>query len=65
MEQGAAVKSKQSGFEIHLPPKKIAEIRIASFFGDNENNEGSICEVITGSINAVKADKIFVEEVKK
>ncbi len=65
MEQGSAVKSKQSGFEIHLPPKKIAEIRITSFFGDNENNEGAICEVITGSIAAAKADKIFVEEVIK
>lgn len=65
MEQGSVVKSKQSGFDIHLPPKKIAEIRIASFFGDNENNEGSICEVFTGSITAIKADKIFVEEVRK
>ncbi|HIJ95449.1 MAG TPA: curli production assembly protein CsgG [Desulfuromonadales bacterium] len=65
MEQGAVVKSKQSGFEMHLPAKKIAEIRIASFFGDNENNEGSICEVINGTTTALKADKIFVEEVRK
>lgn len=62
-ELGSVVKSKQSGFDINLPAKKIAKIRIASFFGDNENNEGSICEIIAGSITTTKVDKIFVEEV--
>ncbi|MDD2897344.1 MAG: CsgG/HfaB family protein [Desulfuromonadaceae bacterium] len=65
MEQGAVVKSKQSGFDISLPPKKIAEVRIVSFFGENENNEGSICEVTSGLISQSNTGKIFVEEVKK
>lgn len=65
MEQGASVKSKQSGFEINLPAKKTAEIRVASFFGDTENNEGSVCEISSGNVNAASLGKIYVEEVKK
>ena len=65
MEQGPIVKSKQSGFDINLPPKKIAEVRIVSFFGENENNEGSVCEVVSGSISQANSGKTFVEEVKK
>ena len=65
MEQGASVKSKQSGFEINLPAKKSAEIRVVSFFGDNENNEGSVCEISSGNVNAASLGKIYVEEVKK
>lgn len=64
MEQGAAVKSKQAGFTINLPPKKIAEIKVSAFFGNNENNEGSVCQIISGTINASNNDKLFVEEVK-
>ena len=65
MEQGAAVKSKQTGFTMNLPSKKIAEIKVSSFFGNNENNEGSVCQIISGTINAANIDKLFVEEVKK
>ena len=65
MEQGAAVKSKQTGFTMNLPSKKIAEIKVSAFFGNNENNEGSVCQIISGTINASNNDKLFVEEVKK
>lgn len=65
MEAGATVKSKQTGFNISLPAKKLAEIKVISFFGDNENNEGSVCELLTGTVNAGNLDNIFVEEVKK
>jgi curli biogenesis system outer membrane secretion channel CsgG len=65
MERGVAVKSKQTGFTINLPSKKIAEIKVNSFFGDNENNEGSVCQIISGTINARNNDKLYVEEVKK
>lgn len=65
MEQGPIVKSKQSGFDINLPPKKIAEVRIVSFFGENENNEGSVCEVVSGSISQANPGKTFVEEAKR
>lgn len=65
MELGATIKSKQTGFDINLPSRKIAEIRVASFFGDNENNEGAVCEVVSGTVNTAGLDKIYVEEVKK
>ncbi len=65
MERGTTVKSKQSSFDINLPPKKIAEIKVVTFFGDNENNEGSVCEISSGGISAVTFEKIFVEEVNK
>jgi hypothetical protein len=50
---------------MNLPPKKIAEIKVTGFFGSNENNEGSICKLISGSVNSVSIDKTFVEEVRK
>lgn len=65
MERGTTIKSKQTGFDITLPAKKIAEIKVVSFFGDNENNEGSVCTVLTGSVPAANLGKIYVEEVKK
>ncbi len=64
MEQGTTIKSKQTGFDINLPAKKLAEVKIISFFGDNENNEGAIAEIMQGTINNVDLAKIYVEEVK-
>src|SRR5574341_474512 len=34
LEAGATVKSKQSGFDIALPPKPVAKIRVSGFFGE-------------------------------
>ncbi len=65
MEQGSTVKSKQSSFDINLPPQKIAEIKVISFFGENENNEGSVCQIFSGEINDSNLEKIYVEEVSK
>ncbi|HQF83515.1 MAG: CsgG/HfaB family protein [Smithellaceae bacterium] len=65
MQQGTTVRSKQTGFAMNLPPEKIAEIKVSGFFGSDESNEGSICQLISGSINSANIDKIFVEEVKK
>ena len=64
MSPGQKIKSKQTGMEISLPGKPIATIRVISFFGDNENNEGSVCEVVSGSIDSFSATKLYVEEVK-
>lgn len=62
MEPGAAVKSKQNGFMINLPATRVATIRIISFFGDSENNEGAIAEIVQGSVDAAKLAKLYVEE---
>ena len=65
MEQGQKVKSKQTGFDITLPSRKIATIRVVSFFGDNEVSEGSVCAISSGTIDASVINKVFVEEVKQ
>lgn len=64
MEIGKMIKSQQSGFDILLPPKKIATVKVDTFFGDNENNEGSVCEVILGAIDPTSLKGIYIEEVK-
>jgi len=61
---GQKIKSKQSGMEITLPGKQVATIRVVSFFGDNENNEGSICETITGKVDPASSATLYVEEVR-
>ena len=64
MEQGAAVRSRQNGFTINLPPTKIATIRILSLFGDAENNEGAVAELVQGTVDPSRIGRLFVEEVK-
>lgn len=64
MVKGQAVKSKQTGFDINLPSKKIATIKVTGFFGDNENNEGSICEIVSGTLDATALKNAYVEEIK-
>ncbi len=61
---GQKVKSKQTGMEMNLPGRQIARIRVVSFFGDNENNEGAICEIVDGNIDPAAATSLYVEEVK-
>ncbi len=63
MEEGAPLKSKQTGFTINLPAKKIATVKVVSFFGDSENNEGSVCAVITGNMDKTLIKNTFVQEV--
>ena len=65
MSAGQKVKSKQSGFDIELPAKRIATIKITGFFGESENSEGSVCELIEGNISNIDIDKIYVEEIAK
>ena len=64
MSPGQKVKSKQTGMVISLPGKQIATIRVTSFFGENENNEGAVCEVDSGLIDPSSAANLYVEEVK-
>lgn len=64
MEKGQTVKSRQTGFDINLPPKKAATVKVTAFFGDNENNEGSVCEVVSGAIDPASLKNTYIEEVK-
>jgi curli biogenesis system outer membrane secretion channel CsgG len=57
---GQRVKSPQTGFEITLPGKQVAEIRVESTFGDTETNEGSIVTVVSGRLDASATKELVV-----
>ena len=63
--KGKTIKSKQNGFDITLPGKKIATISVHELFGDNETNEGAITKVVSGSIEGLKYADLNVVEAKQ
>jgi curli biogenesis system outer membrane secretion channel CsgG len=65
LEAGETTRSRQSGFEITLPSRQIATVKVLSQFGDTETNEGSVCEVVTGGVNADALAKVYVAESAK
>ena len=65
LEPGETTRSKQSGFEVTLPARQVATVRVLSFFGDTETNEGSICEVTSGTIDPATVAKLYVTEPPK
>jgi curli biogenesis system outer membrane secretion channel CsgG len=64
MEAGQTVKSAQSGFEVTLPPKQVAVLKVSSTFGDTETNEGSVCDLTSGTIDRAALTRLFVAERK-
>jgi curli biogenesis system outer membrane secretion channel CsgG len=65
MEAGQTVKSAQTGFEVALPARQVAALRVLSTFGDSEVNEGSVCEITSGTVEKPALPKLFVIEVPK
>jgi curli biogenesis system outer membrane secretion channel CsgG len=65
MEAGQTVKSAQTGFEVTLPPKQVAALRVLSTFGDSETNEGSVCEITAGAVEKAALPKLFVTETPR
>ncbi|GHB04638.1 CsgG/HfaB family protein [Shewanella indica] len=63
--QGKVVKSKQTGFDITLPGKKVATVSVIQLFGDNETNEGAITSISSGSIDGLKYTELNVVEAKQ
>jgi curli biogenesis system outer membrane secretion channel CsgG len=59
---GQKVKSPQTGFEITLPGKEVAQIRIDALFGDTEMSEGASASVVSGSLQGYKLDQLTVRE---
>lgn len=57
---GEKIKSPQTGFDITLPGREIAQLRIDSNFGDAEVNEGSVGSIVSGSIQGFKAEQLVV-----
>jgi len=62
LEPGQTVKSAQTGFDVTLPPRQVGTLRVASLFGDTETNEGSVCELTSGSIDRTQLRRLFVAE---
>jgi curli biogenesis system outer membrane secretion channel CsgG len=62
--QGETVKSGQSGLPITLPGERVAEIEVASFFGDGEYAEGSAANITSGSLSGRDPKSLVVVEDK-
>ena len=57
---GSKIKSPQTGFEITLPGREVAQLRIDSNFGDTEATEGSAASLVSGSIQGFKLEQLVV-----
>ena len=62
MEAGDTVKSRQTGFDVTLPPRKVASLRVVSLFGETETGEGAVCEMVGGTLPAILSPKLYVAE---
>ena len=62
LEAGSTTRSKQSGFEVTLPPREVGTVRVVGLFGDSETNEGAICEVLSGAVDAASLARLYVSE---
>lgn len=62
--RGRTVKSKQTGFDIELPGKEIARLKVTQTFGNSAETEGSLVQVISGSIKGQNANKLVIEDIK-
>ena len=49
--EGKVIKSKQTGFPVQLPGKKVATLEVQSTFGDAPANEGAVATLVSGSLN--------------
>jgi curli biogenesis system outer membrane secretion channel CsgG len=65
MQAGQTVKSAQSGFEVTLPPKQVASLRVLSTFGETDTSEGSVCELTSGGVERAALPKLFVTSATK
>jgi curli biogenesis system outer membrane secretion channel CsgG len=65
LQQGQQVKSDQTGFDITLPPKRVGQVRVVSFFGDNETNEGSVAEIVSGDFTDAQKGGLYISEAKE
>lgn len=57
---GETIKSPQTGFDITLPGREVAQLRIESNFGNTELNEGSVASLVSGSLQGYRTDQVVV-----
>lgn len=58
--RGEKIKSPQTGADITLPGRQVAQIRVDSIFGDNELEEGAVATVTSGTLSGYKLDQLVV-----
>ena len=58
--QGERVKSPQTGADITLPGKSIAQLRVDAVFGDTELNEGAVGSIVSGSITRYRPNQLVI-----
>lgn len=63
--EGKVVTSKQTGFPIQLPGKKVATVKVQSTFGDNPANEGAVVTLASGSISGYPLESLRVVEAEQ
>ena len=61
-KKGKSIKNPQTGMMIELPGTKIASIEVISQFGTNYTNEGSICQLISGSLQGVNTNVLYIQK---
>ena len=57
---GEKIKSPQTGFDITLPGREIAQLRIDANFGDSEATEGSVGSMVSGSIQGFQIEQLVI-----
>ncbi|KLN60374.1 curli production assembly protein CsgG [Kiloniella spongiae] len=62
MKAGDTIRSAQSGFDIELPAQKIGSLKILSFFGTDETNEGSVTQITSGTMENSSVSEYFIAE---
>lgn len=60
--KGKSIKNPQTGMLIELPGTKIATLKVFNQFGTNYTDEGSICQVINGSLKGVNANDLYIQK---
>ena len=60
LTKGEKVKSQQTGAEMSLPGRVVAQLRIDSLFGDGELNEGAAGIIVSGSVSSFKPEQLVI-----
>lgn len=65
MRKGETMTSAQTGFPIELPGTEVARVRVESFFGSDETNEGSVAAIVSGGRLNGELDAFFVKDAEQ
>lgn len=64
-QTGKTIASRESGFNITLPAKRVGAIKVIQLFGDMPQNEGAVTTVIEGDLSEFELQELFISEDTK